>query len=114
MYVKKRDGRLEAVQFDKITARIKKLVYGLDANYVDPVVITQKVISGVYDGVTTSELDELAAQTAAYCSTQHPDFSKLAARIAVSNLHKNTTKIFSDAIEQFRSYRHPKNGQPAA
>ena len=114
MYVKKRDGRLEAVQFDKITARIKKLVYGLDANYVDPVVITQKVISGVYDGVTTSELDELAAQTAAYCSTQHPDFSKLAARIAVSNLHKNTTKIFSEAIEQFRNYKHPKNGQPAA
>ena len=113
MFVIKRDGRQESVQFDKITARIKKLVYGLDSNYVDPVVIAQKVIQGVYNGVTTSELDELAAQTAAYCATQHPDFSRLAARISVSNLHKSTNKVFSDAVEQFRNYRHPKNNLPA-
>jgi ribonucleoside-diphosphate reductase subunit M1 len=88
MYVVKRNGRQEAVHFDKITSRIAKLCYGLSPKYIEPVRITQKVIQGVYPGVTTIELDELAAQTAAYCSTQHPDFSILAARISVSNLHK--------------------------
>lgn len=113
MYVIKRDGRREAVKFDKITARITKLCYGLNPDYVDAVKISQKVVAGVYPGVTTSELDELAAETAAYQSTQHPDFSKLAARIAVSNLHKNTTKVFSDNIEVFHKHIHLKTGAPA-
>lgn len=113
MYVLKRDGRREDVKFDKITARITKLCYGLNENYVDPIKISQKVVAGVYPGVTTSELDELAAETAAYQSTQHPDFSKLAARIAVSNLHKNTNKLFSDNIELFYRNVHEKNGSPA-
>lgn len=113
MYVLKRDGRREDVKFDKITARITKLCYGLNEQYVDPIKISQKVVAGVYPGVTTSELDELAAETAAYQSTQHPDFSRLAARIAVSNLHKNTNKLFSDNIELFYRNTHEKNGQPA-
>lgn len=113
MYVIKRDGRREDVKFDKITARITKLCYGLNAEYVDPVKISQKVVAGVYPGVTTSELDELAAETAAYCATQHPDFSKLAARISISNLHKNTNKLFSDNIELFYNNKHEKNGQAA-
>ncbi|CAN0315636.1 unnamed protein product [Discosporangium mesarthrocarpum] len=71
MFVFKRDGRKESVAFDKITRRISKLCYGLDPKYVDPVIISQKVIQGVYPGVTTGELDELAAQTAAYMATQH-------------------------------------------
>ena len=83
MYVVKRDGRKEPVQFDKITARIEKLCYGLDENFIEPILIAQKVVKEVYNGVTTSELDELAAETAAYKSTQHPDFSKLAARISI-------------------------------
>ena len=92
---------------DKITSRIAKLCYGLNPKFVDPIRISQKVIQGVYPGVTTTELDELAAQTAAYNATQHPDFSILAARISVSNLHKMTKKRFSDNIEMFYNYTHP-------
>ncbi|KAJ3541044.1 hypothetical protein NM688_g6139 [Phlebia brevispora] len=113
-YVFKRDGRKERVQFDKITARIQKLCYGLDMEYVDPVAITQKVIAGVYPGVTTVELDNLAAETAAYCTCKHPDYAILAARIAVSNLHKETKKHFSEVISDLYHYINPKNGKPAS
>ena len=113
MYVVKRDGRNEPCSFDKITSRIKKLCYGLDAKYVDSAAISQKVIQGFYAGVTTVELDELAAQTAASLATRHPDFSILAARIAVSNLHKQTSKVFSDVVEVMHNHIHPKTGQPS-
>jgi ribonucleoside-diphosphate reductase subunit M1 len=92
MYVQKRNGKSERVQFDKISSRIQKLAYGLNQDFVDPAFITQKVIKGVYAGVTTVQLDTLAAETAAYLTTEHPDYSILAARIAVSNLHKQTEK----------------------
>jgi ribonucleoside-diphosphate reductase alpha chain len=85
MLVVKRDGRRESVKFDKITARIEKLCYGLDSNFVNTVDIAKKVINGIYDGVTTVELDNLAAETAASLTTSHPDYAKLAARIAISN-----------------------------
>jgi len=104
MKVVKRDGRKEPVMFDKITSRIKKLSYGLNDTHCDPVVVAQRVTAGVYDGVTTEQLDELAAETAASMTAKHPDFALLAARIAVSNLHKNTEKSFSATIE--RMYRH--------
>ena len=97
MRVIKRDGRSEAVHFDKITGRIEKLVYGLNG-LVDPVIIAQKVVVGVYDGVTTAHLDELASETAAFMSTIHPDYSKLGGRLAMSNLHKSTHKSFSRVI----------------
>ena len=113
MYVLKRSGKKESVHFDKITSRISKLCYGLNPQFVDPVLISQKVIMGVYPGVTTVELDELAAQTSASFATQHPDFSLLAARISVSNLHKMTEAKFSDVIELFYNYIHPKTGAPA-
>ena len=93
MYVIKRDGRKEPVMFDKITARIRKLCYGLNP-LVDPVKISLRVIEGLYDGVTTSELDNLAAEVAATMTTAHPDYAKLAARVSVSNLHKNTKKHY--------------------
>ena len=64
MYVVKRDGRKEQVMFDKITARVRKLCYGLN-ELVDPLRVTMRVIEGLYDGVTTSELDNLAAEIAA-------------------------------------------------
>ena len=86
MLVLKRDGHRESVKFDKITARIEKLCYGLDPNFVNPVEVAMKVINGLYDGVSTIELDNLAAEVAATLTTKHPDFAKLAARIAVSNL----------------------------
>ncbi|KAF9360262.1 Ribonucleoside-diphosphate reductase large subunit [Mortierella sp. AD094] len=113
MFVFKR-GRKERVAFDKITARIVKLCYGLDMNYVDPVQVTQKVISGVYQGVTTIELDNLAAETAAYMTTKHPDYAILAARIAISNLHKQSKKVFSQVVEDLYRYVNPKTGKPAA
>ena len=113
MFVVKRNGRKETVHYDKITSRIAKLCYGLDPKHVDPAIISQKVIQGVYPGVTTVELDELAAQTAASCATKHPDFSTLAARISVSNLHKQTSKVFSEVIERLRNHVHPKTGQAA-
>lgn len=113
MFVLKRDGRKELVHFDKITSRIHKLCYGLDPAHVDATVISQKVIQGVYPGVTTLELDELAAQTAASCATRHPDFSTLAARISVSNLHKQTSKVFSDVVEVLHKHIHPKTFEPS-
>jgi len=113
MYVLKRDGRKEVVKFDKITARIKKLCYGLDPN-VDPVKIAMRVIEGVYDGVTTSELDNLAAEVAATNTATHPDYANLASRIAVSNLHKNTEKSFSGVAKLLYEYVDPKTGERAA
>ncbi|KAH8050713.1 ribonucleoside-diphosphate reductase [Aureococcus anophagefferens] len=113
MQVVKRNGKKETVRYDKITSRIQKLCYGLDAKYIKPNQITQKVIQGVYDGVTTHELDELAAQTTAYMATQHPDFSVLAARISVSNLHKSTDNTFSGVVE-LHKHMHPKTKKPAA
>ena len=113
MYVVKRDGRSEPVHFDKITARISKLAYGLNAEFCDPILVAQKVTAGVYKGVKTSELDELASETAAGLATSHPDYSTLAARIAVSNLHKNTDKIFTDVVEKMHKHVNDKTGQPS-
>ncbi len=113
MLVLKRDGHRESVKFDKITARIEKLCYGLDPNFVNPVEVAMKVINGLYDGVSTQELDNLAAEIAATLTTKHPDFAKLAARIAVSNLHKVTSKSFSNTMKRLYTYVDPKNGQNA-
>jgi len=109
MYVLKRDGRKEAVKFDKITARIQKLCYGLNP-LVEPTSVAMKVIEGIYEGVTTSELDSLAAEVAASMTTRHPDYALLAARIAVSNLHKNTEKSFSETMAMLRDYVNPRTG----
>jgi len=108
MFVLKRDGRKENVFFDKITSRIIKLCYGLNMEYLDPTLITKKVINGLYSGVTTVELDNLAAETAATMTTKHPDYTILAARIAISNLHKETKKCFSDVIEDLFSVINAK------
>src|SRR6187431_3229941 len=113
MLVLKRDGHRESVKFDKITARVEKLCYGLDPNFVNPVEVAMKVINGLYDGVTTIELDNLAAEIAATLTTKHPDYAKLAARIAISNLHKVTSKSFSNTMKRLYTYVDPKTGQNA-
>ena len=113
MYVIKRDGRRELVQFDKITARIKKLCYSLHES-VDPQRIAMRVIEGVYDGVTTTELDNLAAEVAATSAVTHPDYASLASRIAVSNLHKATKKSFAETIVDLYNYIDPITGDPAS
>ena len=110
MYVLKRDGRKELVKFDKITARVKKLCYGLNVA-VDPAKVAMKVIEGVYDNVTTTELDNLAAEIAATNTVSHPDYALLASRIAVSNLHKNTKKSFSQTMLDLYEYIDPITGE---
>ncbi len=115
MQVIKRNGKKESVHFDKVTSRIMKLSYGLQLKSEDIIEIAKKVVSGIYNNVTTTELDNLAAETAASFTTRHPDFAVLAARIAVSNLHKNTsnTKRFSDTAELLYNYIDPKTGLKA-
>ncbi|WP_269221656.1 ribonucleoside-diphosphate reductase subunit alpha [Flavobacterium sp. IMCC34518] len=110
MYVVKRDGHKEPVMFDKITERIKKLCYGLN-DLVDPVKVAMRVIEGLYDGVSTSELDNLAAETAASMTIAHPDYAQLAARIAISNLHSNTKKSFSETMNEMFHYINPRTNQ---
>ncbi|MBT0607822.1 ribonucleoside-diphosphate reductase subunit alpha [Aequorivita echinoideorum] len=112
MNVIKRDGRKEPIMFDKITARVRKLCYGLN-ELVDPVKVAMRVIEGLYDGVTTSELDNLAAEIAATMTTSHPDYARLAARISVSNLHKNTKKTFSEVMTDLYEYVNPRTGKKA-
>ncbi len=112
MYVIKRDGRKEIVKFDKITARIGKLCYGLDP-LVDSVAVAMKVIEGIYDGVTTQVLDNLASEVAASLSTKHPDYGYLASRISISNLHRNTKKSFSETITDLYNYIDPKTNTSA-
>ena len=112
MFVMKRDGRKEAVKFDKVTARIQKLAYGL-SEHVDTFSVAQKVIEGIYDGVTTTQLDNLAAEIAASMTVRHPDYALLAARIAVSNLHKNTKKSFSETMKDLYEYIDPHTGKKA-
>lgn len=114
MLVIKRDGRRESVKFDKITARIEKLCDGLNSDFVEPVEIAKKVIDGLYDGVTTIELDNLAAEIAASMTTRHPDFAKLAARISISNLHKVTEESFSNTMKRLYTYVNPKTDENAA
>ncbi|GFV68925.1 ribonucleoside-diphosphate reductase large subunit [Trichonephila clavipes] len=111
MYVIKRDGRRENVMFDKITSRIQKLCYGLNMDYIDPAAVTLKVINGIFKGVKTVELDNLAAETAATMTTKHPDYAILAARIAISNLHKETTKTFSNVIEDLYNMKNERTGK---
>jgi len=113
MFVIKRTGEKETVHFDKITERIRKLCFNLNEEFVDPAMVSQKVINGLYSGITTSQLDELAAQTCAYMAAMHPDFSKLAARISVSNLHKNTITDFSEVCSVLLNY-YDEQGRPAA
>ncbi len=114
MLVIKRDGRRESVKFDKITARVENLCSGLNADFVKPVEIAKKVIDGLYDGVTTIELDHLAAEIAATMTTRHPDFAKLAARISISNLHKVTEGSFSNTMKRLYTFVNPKTGANAA
>jgi ribonucleoside-diphosphate reductase alpha chain len=114
MLVVKRDGRLESVKFDKITARIEKLCYGLDMNYMNPVDLAKKVIAGIYDRVTTVALDNLAAEITASMTSAHPDYSILASRIAISNLHKVTMKSFSNTMKRLYTYIDPKTGENAS
>ena len=113
MNVVKRDGTVEQVKFDKISSRIRKLTYGLNEDYVDYFQVAQKVISGLYDGVTSTELDKLSAETAASMITTHPDYGKLAARITITSLYKDVAKEFSTVAKELYEYINPVNDEPA-
>ncbi len=114
MYVITRSGEKEPIKFDKITERIEQLCFDLDRSFIDPMKIAKKVIEGIYDGITTKELDQLAAETAAYLSTQHPQYATLAGRIGVSNLHKETRGCFSENIKAMFHYINPVTGEASA
>jgi ribonucleoside-diphosphate reductase alpha chain len=113
LQVVKRNGDKEDVRFDAIQEKLTKLSYGLHEKWVDPGMVTKLVIEGLYDGVTTSELDELAAETAASLASHHPDYSKLAARICVDNLHRSTKDTFSEVVSDLRNYVDPESGKHA-
>lgn len=113
MFVTKRNGKQEAMHFDKITARIMKLSYGLSLKSEDVIEITKKVIQGIYNLIPTTDLDNLAAETAASNTTINPDFAILAARIAVSNLHKNTQKSFSKTASTLYNHIDSRTGEKA-
>ena len=113
MKVIKRDGHAETLRLDKITNRIKKQTYGLDTDHVDALEVATKVVSGLYDGISTEKLDNLAAETSAALTYIHPDYSILAARIAITRLHKTITKSFSDTIDHLYNYIDPKTGKNA-
>lgn len=114
MKVKKRDGSLEEMRYDKITKRISALCHDLNLEYIDPTYVTLKVTQGIYDGITTTELDNLAAETAASMVTTHPDYAKLSGRLAVSNLHKTTPKKFSQCIKELHSFIEPKTSKESS
>jgi ribonucleoside-diphosphate reductase alpha chain len=114
MKVKKRDGSFEEMRYDKITRRINVFCDDLNLEYVDPTYVTLKVTQGIYDGIPTNELDILAAETAASMTPTHPDYAKLAGRLSVSNLHKQTPKKFSQAIKELYSFVEPKTGKESS
>ena len=113
MQVVNREGEREDVRFDAIHDKLKTLTYGLDPNWIDPGHVTKLTIEGLYDGVTTRELDQLAAETAASLASQHPDYSRLAARICVDDLHRSTKTVFSEVITDLREYIDPESGKHA-
>ena len=110
MFVVKRNGKAESVKFDKVTARIEKLSYGLSP-MINAIDVAKKTIGGIYEGVPTTELDNLAAETAASLTITHPDYAILASRIAVSNLHKNTAKSFSVTMRKLYDYVDTRSGK---
>ena len=113
MQVVNRKGEREDVRFDAILEKLSGLTNGLDTNWVDAANLTKLTIEGLYDGVTTRELDQLAAETAASLASHHPDYSKLAARICVDDLHRSTKETFSEVITDLRDFIDPESGEHA-
>ena len=111
MRVEKRNGEMEAVSFDKVTARIRGACDGLSVNAT---MIAQKVLGSIIDGIKTSELDELTCVTAVSYITEHPDYGVLASRIAVSNHHKNTPATFQEVVTLLAAVKNKRGEvQPA-
>ncbi len=113
MQVVNRKGEKEDVRFDAILEKLSSLTEGLDPNWIDPAHLTKLTIEGLYDGVSTRELDQLAAETAASLASHHPDYSRLAARICVDDLHRSTKEVFTDVITDLREYIDPESKKHA-
>lgn len=112
MFVLKRDGRKENVHFDKLTSRLQRLCYGLNMSFVDPILVADKVSDGLLSGISTRELDKLMSETAAALTTRHTDYAVLAARIAISSLHRETKKVFSEVMDDLYNMTDAETGQP--
>ena len=113
LHVINRQGEREAVRFDAILEKLDKLAIGLNTDWVDTGLVTQKVVEGLFDGVTTKAVDKLAAETAASLAANHPDYGMLAAKVSVENLHRDTKEKFSDVITDLREYIDPETGKHA-
>ncbi|MEC8735365.1 MAG: ATP cone domain-containing protein, partial [Candidatus Thermoplasmatota archaeon] len=113
MQVVNRQGEKEDVRFDAIHEKLSRLADGLNTEYIDTGLVTKLTIEGLYDGVTTRELDQLAAETAASLASHHPEYSKLAARICIDDLHRSTKDDFSEVINDLRNYIDPESGDHA-
>ena len=111
MLVQTRSGKREPVQFDKITHRISQLTYGLDAKYVDSMQVAKRTINGLFDGITTEELDNLSAEVSAYMTSVHPDYARLAGRIAVANLQRSTSDSFMETVEKLYGFKNEFTGE---
>lgn len=111
MFVHTRSGKKEPVQFDKITHRISQLTYNLDAKYVDSMQVAKRTINGLFDGITTEELDNLSAEVSAYMTSVHPDYARLAGRIAVANLHRSTSDSFQETMEKLYNFKNEFTGE---
>lgn len=111
MYVQTRSGKREPVQFDKITHRISQLTYGLDAKYVDSMTVAQRTINGLFDGISTDQLDNLSAEVSAYMTSVHPDYARLAGRIAVANLHRSTSDSFMETMDTLYNFKNEFTGE---
>jgi ribonucleoside-diphosphate reductase alpha chain len=109
--VTKRNGKKEPVMLDKILERINQQTYGLESKWIQPFEVAQKVIEGITPDIQTRVLDQLAMETAASLTTRHPDYAVLAARIAITSLHKETKKSFSETVKDLYNYTDPKTGK---
>ena len=108
MKVVKRNGSFEPISFDKVLGRIRKASKNL---MVNPDSLAQQVLARIYDGVKTSEIDELTSQLAVSLSTNHPDYGILASRVAISNHQRNTDSSFSNVMNSLANQINPKTGE---
>ena len=113
MQILKRDGKKEAINFDRMVDFVNRYCFGLNKDFINPIQVAKRTLEGVYDGVTIQELIQLSVETAASMTTKHPDYSLLAGRLAVSELHKNTDESFANTVEKMFFYKNPKNGEDA-
>jgi ribonucleoside-diphosphate reductase alpha chain len=113
MQIVKRDGRREPIDFDRMVDFVSRYAYQLDTDYINPNQVAKRAFEGAFDGITIVDLIQLTVETAASMTSKHPDYGLLAGRLAVSELHVNTSDSFSNTVEKMYYYKNPKTGENA-